>query len=60
MESAKKAGKLTPEEMVVPRVFNNPMSASECQALIPDLDLATYFEVIGFPMPARLIIAEMR
>ncbi|PRY26406.1 putative endopeptidase [Aliiruegeria haliotis] len=60
LESAMLAAQLTPEEKIDPRVFYNPMPVEEVQAQIPELDLATLFDVIDFPLPETIIVAEPR
>lgn len=52
--------RLGPVERADPRNIYTPLRFDEVQALIPELDLAAYFEVLGFPRPERIVVTEPR
>ncbi|MDE0589701.1 M13 family metallopeptidase [Halocynthiibacter sp. C4] len=60
IEAALLEGKLTPEEMVDPRNFYNPVTRDELQAAIPEIDLVQLTTNVGMELPERVILSAPR
>jgi len=60
IETSLYQGVLTPEEGNDPRNRYGKLSYEEVQAQIPELDLALYFETVGFDRPEALYMFEPR
>lgn len=58
IETGLHGGKLTPVERGNPANQYNPRSFEEVQAQIPELDLAAYFEELGYAVPERIVMID--
>ncbi|MEZ5936039.1 MAG: M13 family metallopeptidase [Alphaproteobacteria bacterium] len=60
IETELHAAELTPVERTDPRNVYHPTDVADIQAQIPELDLAVYFDAIGYAIPDRIIQTEPR